>query len=120
MQVATVLVDVVVLRFALLRMPGDCDDDPDVDVVIKDLNVGVTVADGFVDTKVLALLVSFSGLIGVVVVDAPQGVMPGNGTAFVGKLEAVDGRGFVVESCFVEFDDVLGLEMCEVCCWLFP
>ena len=51
------------------------------DVVINDLNVGVTVADGFVETRVLALLVSFKGLIGVVAVEAPHGVMPAKGTA---------------------------------------
>ena len=78
-------------------------------------------ADGFVDTKVLALLVSFKGLIGVVVVDAPHGVMPGNGTAFVDRLGAEGGKGFAVESGFVEcVDDILELERCEVCCWLFP
>ena len=91
------------------------------DVVIKDLNVGVTVADGFVETRVLALLVSFKGLIGVVAVEAPQGVMPAKGTALVDRPDDEDDNGFAVVSGLDVFEaEGLELDICEVCCWLFP
>ena len=91
------------------------------DVVIKDLNVGVTVADGFVETRVLALLVSFKGLIGVVAVEAPHGVIPANGTALVVEPDDEDDNGFAVVSGFEAFEaDGLVLDKCEVCCWLLP
>ena len=69
------------------------------------MNVGVTVADGFVETK--ALLVSFKGFIGVVVVEAPQGVMPGKGDALVDNPEAVVDSGFAVLRGFDEFELVV-------------
>ena len=69
------------------------------------MNVGVTVADGFVETK--ALLVSFKGFIGVVVVEAPQGVIPGNGDALVDNPEAVVDSGFAVLRGFDEFELVV-------------
>ena len=91
------------------------------DVVIKDLNVGVTVADGFVETRVLALLVSFKGLMGVVAVEAPHGVMPAKGTALVDRPDDEDDNGFAVVSGFAVFEaGGLELDICEVCCWLFP
>lgn len=69
------------------------------------MNVGVTVADGFVETK--ALLVSFKGFIGVVVVEAPQSVMPGKGDALVDNPEAVVDSGFAVLRGFDEFELVV-------------
>lgn len=114
-HVETVLVEVVVLELAPLLMPTDWEDDPDWEV-IKDLNVGVTVADGLVDARVLALLVSFNGLIGVVVVDAPHVVIPVRRADLDDNPEDALDNGFVVDNSFDVFeDDVLEFEICEEC-----
>ena len=104
---ATVLVAVVVLRFAALRIPTDWEDAPDWEVVIRDLNVGVTVADGFVDAAVLALLVSFKGLIGVVIVDAPHVIVFGIETPLADNPVDVEDKDFVVDDSFGAFEDVV-------------
>ena len=66
------------------------------------MNVGVTVADGFVEASVLALLVSFNGLIGVVVVEAPHVVIPVRGADFDDNEEEPD-KGFDAD---ITFEDV--------------
>ena len=70
------------------------------------LTVGVTVADGLVDAGVLALLVSYRGLIGVVVVDAPH---VGRGAALDDNPDDVEDKGLVVDNNFedVLFEDVV-------------
>lgn len=121
-HVATVLVEVVVFKLAVLLIPTDWEDAPDWDVVVRLLNVGVTVADGLVDAGVLALLVSFSGLMGVVVVEDPHVVIPGVGPVLEDNPEvAEEDNGLVVGSIFdVLDDDAFELVICEACCWLVP
>lgn len=103
-QVATVLVAVVVFRFVALRIPTDWEDAPDWEVVIRDLNVGVTVAEGLVDAGVLALLVSFRGLIGV---DAPHVVILGRRAALDDTPDDVEDMGLLVDNIFDVFEDVV-------------
>lgn len=117
-HVATVLVDVVVFRLvALLILPTDWEDAPDWDVVVRLLNVGVTVAEGLVDASVLALLVSFRGLIGVVAVEDPHVVKPGRGPVLDDSPEVPEeDTGLVVGSVFeVLDDDAFELAICEAC-----
>lgn len=123
MHVATVLVDVVVFKLVALLIPTDWEDAPDWDVVVRLLNVGVTVAEGLVDASVLALLVSFRGLIGVVVVEDPHVVRPGKGPVLDDnpEVEEEEDNGLVVGSGFEALDvDAFELAICEACCWLVP
>lgn len=121
-HVATVLVDVVVFKLVALLIPTDWEDAPDWDVVVRLLNVGVTVAEGLVDASVLALLVSFRGLIGVVVVEDPHVVIPCRGPVLDDNPEVVeDDNGLVVGSIFDVLDvDAFELAICVECCWLVP
>ena len=122
MHVATVFVEVVVFKLVALLIPTDWEDAPDWDVVVRLLKVGVTVAEGLVDASVLALLVSFRGLIGVVVVEDPHVVRAGREPVLDAIPEvAEEDKGLFVGSSFdVLVDDPLELATCEACCWVVP
>ena len=122
MHVATVFVEVVVFKLVALLIPTDWEDAPDWDVVVRLLKVGVTVAEGLVDASVLALLVSFRGLIGVVVVEDPHVVRPGREPVLDAIPEvAEEDKGLFVGSSFdVLDDDPFELATCEACCWVVP
>ena len=105
---ATVLVAVVVFKLAALLIPTpDCEEAPDdVEVVINDLKVGVTVAEGLVDAGGLALLTSTSGLIGVVVDDCP--ITLGKGAVLEERPDAEEeDRGLLLVGSDLEVCDVV-------------
>jgi hypothetical protein len=105
--VATVLVAVVVFKLAALLIPTpDCEEAPDdVEVVISDLKVGVTVAEGLVDAGGRALLTSTSGLIGVVVDDCP--ITLGKGAVLEERPDAEEDRGLLLVGSDLEVCDVV-------------
>ena len=109
-------------KLAVLLIPTVWEDAPDWDVVVRLLNVGVTVADGLVDASVLALLVSFRGLIGVVAVEDPHVVTPDRGPVLDDNTEfAEEGNDLLVGSSFDVLDDeAFEFVICEECCWLLP